>query len=70
MPAAFSKSDTLAWHVTKDTPEEISYVQRQRYTFKGFGWTKVLVVRTLRPLRSFLDMLRHSRYCLLYLSHR
>ena len=30
MPAAFSKSDLLAWHVEKDDPREIRYVRRRR----------------------------------------
>lgn len=50
MPAAFSKSDTLAWYVTKDTPEEIAYVQRQRYTFKGLGFKKELVSKVVMKL--------------------
>lgn len=43
LAAAFSKCDLKAWHVTKDEPTQVNYVQRVAYTFKGFGWTKEII---------------------------
>jgi hypothetical protein len=41
--AAFSKCELLAWHATKDEPNQVNYVQRQRYTFKGLGFSKEML---------------------------
>lgn len=38
----FSKSITSAWRVTKDTPEEIQYVQKQVYGIDRFNFEKVM----------------------------
>lgn len=49
LAAAFSKCELLAWHVTRDDPEEIHYVQRQRYRFRGLGIEKD-ILSTIRMI--------------------
>lgn len=44
MPAAFAKSETLEWKLVKQHDSEVQYVQKQRYTVKGLGTTKDMVV--------------------------
>ncbi|UZJ52222.1 hypothetical protein CBS101457_001542 [Exobasidium rhododendri] len=50
MPAAFSKSELLSWHVEKDDPQEIRYVQKQRYTVKGLGLKKEMLSTVVMKL--------------------
>jgi hypothetical protein len=44
----FSKSITTAWRVTKDTPEEIQYVQKQLYG--KFGFEKEMISTVVMKL--------------------
>ncbi|KAJ1018831.1 hypothetical protein NDA16_004636 [Ustilago loliicola] len=43
MPAAFSESETLAWKLIKQEPNQVQYAQRQRYKVKGLGIVKEMV---------------------------
>lgn len=47
MPAAFSKSETLAWRVESSNDREIVYHQRQLYKIKGLGVEKEMVSKVV-----------------------
>lgn len=47
MPAAFSKSDTLAWRVESSSEREIVYHQKQLYKIKGLGMEKEMVSKVV-----------------------
>ncbi|KAL3477994.1 hypothetical protein BJX99DRAFT_256963 [Aspergillus californicus] len=42
IPKLFAKSETLATEVTASTEHELSWKQRQRYTFPGMGFGKTV----------------------------
>lgn len=39
----FSTSVTKAWRITKDTPQEIQFAQKQHYGIKRFGFEKTMI---------------------------
>lgn len=56
MPAAFSKSDTLAWRVTKNEPDEIIYVRTAPTSWDPRVSGRVLCFCADHPLSLFLSL--------------